>query len=77
MIGTLIGIIFTVIIIGVIWWAIQQLLPLMPIAEPFATIVRVLMTVILVLVVIYVIWQLVVASGVSSMGMPAIGHMPR
>lgn len=77
MIGTLIGIIFTVIIIGVIWWAIQQLLPLMPIAEPFATIVRVLMTVILVLVVVYVIWQLVVASGVSSMGMPTIGHMPR
>ena len=30
MIGTLISIIITLIIVGVIWWAIQQLLPLLP-----------------------------------------------
>jgi hypothetical protein len=41
MIGTLIGIIFVVIILGVCWWAIQTLLPLIPMAEPFRTILRV------------------------------------
>lgn len=64
MIGTLIGIIFLCIVIGVIYWAIQQLLPLIPIAEPFSTIIRVLMVVILVLIVLYVIVQLLGAAGV-------------
>lgn len=54
MIGTLIGLIFFCIIIGVIWWAVQELLKLVPLAEPFRTIVRVLMVVILVIIVIYV-----------------------
>lgn len=64
MIGTLIGIIFLCIICGVIWWAIQQLLPLIPLGEPFATIIRVLMIVILVLIVLYVISALLNAAGV-------------
>lgn len=63
-IGTLIGIIFVLIIVGVIWWAIQQLLPLIAIAEPFATIIRVLMTVILVLVVLWIIIVLLGVAGV-------------
>ncbi len=29
-IGTLIGIIITLIILGVVWWGIKQLLPLQP-----------------------------------------------
>jgi uncharacterized membrane protein YwzB len=62
MIAALIGIIITLIIVGVIWWAIQQLLPLIPIAEPFITIIRVLMTVVLVLIVLYVIVQLLGAT---------------
>ena len=61
-IGTLIGIIVTLIILGVVWWAINQLLPLIPIAEPFSTIVRVLMTVILVLVVLWIILVLLGAD---------------
>ena len=39
MIGTLIGIIFTLIVIGVLWWGIQTLMGLIPIAEPFKTII--------------------------------------
>jgi hypothetical protein len=58
MIGTLIGIIITLIVVGVIWWAIQQLLPLIPLPEPFRRIIYVLMVVILVLIVLYVILQL-------------------
>lgn len=64
MIGTLIGLIFLCILCGVIWWAIQQLLPLIPLAEPFRTIIRVLMIVILVIIVLYVIVALLGAGGI-------------
>ncbi len=55
MIGTLIGIIILLIIVGVVWWAIQQLLPLIPLPEPFRRIIHVLLILILVLIVLYVI----------------------
>jgi len=58
MIGMLIGIIFVVILLGTLWWAVQQLLPLIPIAEPFRTILRVLMVAILVIIVLWVIVQI-------------------
>ena len=64
MIGTLIGIIFALVVLGVIWWAVQQLLPLIPLGEPFATIVRVLMVVIMVLIVLWVIAALLGVGGV-------------
>jgi len=64
MIGTLIGIIIAIIIIGVVWWAIQQLLPLIPLPEPFRRIVYVLMVVVLVLIVIWIILQLLGTAGV-------------
>src|SRR4030095_16947805 len=49
MIGTLISIIVTLIIVGVIWWAIQQILPMIPLPEPFRKIIYVLLILILVL----------------------------
>lgn len=64
MLGTLIGIIFVLIILGVIWWGVQQLLPLIPIAEPFRSIIRVLMIVILVLIVLWVIAALLGMAGI-------------
>lgn len=64
MLGALIGLLFTLIICGVLWWAAQQLLALIPLAEPFATLVRVIMTVILVLIVIYVFIQILSMAGV-------------
>lgn len=64
MLGTLIGLIFLCIILGVVWWAIQQLMPLIPIGEPFQTIIRVLLVVILVIIVIYVMMALLGAAGV-------------
>lgn len=66
MIGTLIQIIFAVIIMGVIWWAIQQLLPHIPMGEPFRSILRVLMIVVLVIIILWIIWQLLTASGLVS-----------
>ena len=67
-IGTLIGIIILLIVVGVVWWAIQQLLPLVPLPEPFRRIIYVLMIVILVLIVLWVILVLLGAAGVSVPG---------
>ena len=64
MIGFLIGLILLVIVLGVIWWAVQQLLPLIPLAEPFKTILRVLIVLVTVVIVIYVIMMLLNAAGV-------------
>lgn len=64
MLGTLIGIIFVLIFLGVVWWAVQQLLPLIPIAEPFRTIIRVLMILILVLIVLWIIATLLGLVGI-------------
>lgn len=64
MIGSIIGLIFLCIILGVVWWGCQQLLALVPLAEPFATIVRVLMVVILVVIVLYVATILLGFAGI-------------
>lgn len=64
-IGTLVGIIVVLIILGVIWWAVTQLLPLIPLPEPFARIIHVLLIVILVLVVVWVILVLLGSAGVN------------
>jgi hypothetical protein len=62
-IGALIGIIFVIIILGVVWWGIQQLLPHIPLGEPFRTIIRVIITVVMVLV---VLWIIIVLLGVAG-----------
>ena len=64
MIGTLVGIIFMLIVLGVLWWAVQTLMALIPIAEPFRTIIYVLSVVILVLIVLYIISMLLGMAGI-------------
>lgn len=64
MIGAVIGIIFTLIILGVLWWAVQQLLALIPIAEPFRTIIYVVSIVLLVVIVLWVCIQLLALGGI-------------
>jgi hypothetical protein len=54
----------------VVWWAIQQLLPILPLPEPFRRIVNVLLVLVLVVVVIYVILQLLGSAGIGL-------HAPR
>jgi hypothetical protein len=58
MIGTLISVVLLLIVLGVILWAIQALLPLVPLPHPFATIINVLITVIAVLIIVWVIASL-------------------
>lgn len=76
MISTLIGIIFALIILGVVWWAIQQLLPLIPLPEPFARIIYVLMVVILVLIVLWIIATLLGAAGYAPRWFRVGGLLP-
>lgn len=64
MIGTILGLIILVVILGFVWWAGQQLLALIPLAEPFATILRILLIGLLVVIVIYVFLQLVGMAGI-------------
>jgi uncharacterized membrane protein YwzB len=74
MIGAIIGLILLVIFLGVVWWAGQQLLPLIPMGEPFVTIVRVLLVLILVIIVLYVISVLL---GLAGIHVPYLGSALR
>jgi hypothetical protein len=55
MISTLISIILLLLVAGVIIWAIQQLLPLIPLPHPFSLIIHVLLVVITVLIIVWII----------------------
>ena len=70
MITTLIYVVITLIVVGIIWWAVQQLLPLIPLPEPIQRIIYVLLTVILVLIVLYVIVMLL--GGIAGIHVPRI-----
>ena len=64
MIGTLIGLILLCLILGVGWWAIQKLIALVPLGEPFATIIQILLVVIVVIIVVWAIIQLLGMAGI-------------
>ncbi len=64
MIGTLIGIIFVLIVLGVIWWGVNTILGLIPIAEPFKTLIYVVMIIILVIIVLWILVALLGMAGI-------------
>jgi peptidoglycan biosynthesis protein MviN/MurJ (putative lipid II flippase) len=64
-ISVIIGLFIAMLILGIVWYAIQRLLPLIPLAEPFATIVHVLLVVIIALIVVYFLIALLGAAGIS------------
>lgn len=68
-INALISVIVTLIVIGVIWWAIQQLLPLVPMPEPFRRVIYVLAVVVMVLI---VLWALLSLLGVGGARLPYV-----
>ena len=59
MIETLISIIVLLIVCGLIWWAVTTILGVMPIPEPFKTVINVLMIVVLCLIIIYALVPLI------------------
>lgn len=68
MIGTLIGLIFALIVLGVLWWAAQTLLALIPLAEPFRTIIYVLTVLVAVIVVLWILSVILGMAGVNVGG---------
>ena len=64
MIGTLIGLIITIVILGVIWYCVQRLLTLIPLPGWATTIIEVLMILIVALIAIWFIIQLLGAIGI-------------
>lgn len=67
MLGTIIGIIFVLVILGVLWWAAQQVLALIPLAEPFRTLIRVVMVIFIVIV---CLWILATILGIAGIHVP-------
>ena len=55
MLGAIISLILLFLVLGFLWWAFQQLVGLVPLAEPFPTLIRVLFGLVILLVVIYAV----------------------
>lgn len=70
MLNALIQLVIWLVIAGVIWWAVQQLLPLLPIGEPFLKIINVLLTVIIVIIVLYALVGLLSVLGGARFSFP-------
>lgn len=66
MLGALIQLLITLLIVGVIWWAVTQIIGLIPLPEPVGRIVNVLLIVILAFIVIYALAAL----------LPGAAHFP-
>ena len=62
----LLEIIVVLIVAGIAWWAIQQLLPLVPLPDPFRRIINVLLVVVVVLIALWVIVSLLGLFGAST-----------
>jgi hypothetical protein len=62
MIATLVYAFFLLCVVGVLLWAVFQLLPMLPLPEPFARVLYVILTVICCLIVIYILYMLVTAA---------------
>lgn len=52
MIGALISLLITLLIVGVLWWAITAVMALLPLPAPFPQIIRIVLILILCLIVI-------------------------
>jgi hypothetical protein len=69
MIGSLLSLILILVIAGVLFWAATKLLGLLPIPDPFRTVIYVLLVVVAVIV---VVWAVAGVFGVSMHSMPVI-----
>ena len=72
MIGAIIGLIILVIFLGIVFYCARMLLPLIPLAEPFRTILRVLIILLVAVIALYVIIQLL---GMAGVHVPMLGGL--
>jgi len=76
MLGTVIGLLFMLIIFGVVWWAVvNKFYPLIQpyIGEPFATIIYVIMIILMVVIVLWAIAQVLGLAGIH-VAVPGLGR---
>ena len=74
MIGAVIGLILAMILLGVLLWGGKRLVALIPLEEPFQTIVYVLFVLLTVIIVLWVIIQLLAFAGIH---VPMFGTLAR
>lgn len=74
MIGALVSLLIYLLILGIVWWAVNAILGLLApyIAEPFMGIIRVILIVILALILISVLLQLLGVGGNIGLNMPML-----
>lgn len=53
MIALVVQLIIALLILGIVWWAIEALLPLIPLPPPIGQVVRVLLILLLALIIIF------------------------
>lgn len=58
MIDVLIHLVVVLLLVGVTWWAVHEILPLIPLPAPIVAVVRVLLIVILAIILIYALLPL-------------------
>jgi hypothetical protein len=68
MVSALIHMVVVLLVVGVIWWGVTQILPLIPLPDPIARVVHVLLVVVLVIVVIYALMGLIGAAPTLRLG---------
>lgn len=59
MIETLISVIILLVIVGLIWWAVNAIIVVLPLPEPIKTVVNVVLILVLCLIVIYTLLPLI------------------
>jgi len=64
-IGALIALVITLLILGLLWWAVNELIGLVPLPATIRQIIYVLLMVILGLIVIYILLYLLSTIGVN------------
>jgi uncharacterized membrane protein YwzB len=74
MIGGLISLLIYLIVLGVVWWAINAILGLLGpyIAEPFMSVIRIIMILVLVLILISVLLSVLGVGGQVGLHMPML-----
>jgi hypothetical protein len=59
MIESLLMLVLYLVVLGVIWWGVNQILAVLPLEPAIATVIRVIMMVILVIILILVLFKFV------------------
>ena len=73
MIEALIHLVVVLLIVGVIWWAVNAIVPLIPLPAPFAQIIQVLLILILALVLIFYALLPLLHIGTRALAIPLYG----